>query len=173
MNSRHVAPAAVLLAGILFVVSLMGTAHAQQTVLIGSDYSSADAGRYPLRAVQVDSQGRLVVSSTTADGGTSAIAVKTLCTTVKHATTQVNTTVLNVPADGGLGDRWYVETCNKANNAGTPIITCTGDGQVPTSAVASSGTALEIGDCHTFFTTTPIQCISDTAATQVSTEECK
>lgn len=173
MNSRHVAPAALLLAGILFVLSLMGTAHAQQTVLIGSDYSSADAGRYPLRAVQVDSQGRLVVSSTTADGGTAAIAVKTFCTVPKAATTQVNTAVLNVPADGGLSERWSIRVCNKANNAGTPIVTCTDDGQVPTSLASSSGDALEVGDCATYFTTTPIQCISDTATTQVSSEECK
>lgn len=117
-----------------------------------------------------------LVSSDSSDGGVAVtvgtIQVRTQCVTVKMATTQVNTAVLSVPADGGLDSRWYVKTCNSAKNTGIPILTCTSDGQTPTTAASSSGDALEVGDCAVYYTGTPIRCISDTTATQVTTEEC-
>lgn len=106
------------------------------------------------------------------DGGISVTTDRT-CTTVKMATTQVPTSALVIPADGGLSGRWYERVCNSVRNSGTPIITCTSDGQTPTTAATSSGESLEVGDCATYLTTNDIMCISDTAATQVSSEECQ
>lgn len=156
----------------LFLSLAAFAALAQQSVLItGSDTTTQPDGGI-IRRVQVDAQGRLVLSTSASDGGSSAVATRTTCNALKMATTQVNAAALTVPGDGGLTGRWYVRACNSARNAGTPIVTCTSDGQTPTATSTSSGDALEVSDCVTYYTATPIKCISDTATTQVTTEEC-
>ena len=157
---------------VLFLSLAAFAALAQQSVLItGADTTTQPDGGI-IRRVQVDPQGRLVLSTSAADGGSSAVATRTTCNALKMSTTQVNTAALSVPADGGLSGRWYARICNSARNSGTPVLTCTSDGQTPTALSSSSGDALEVSDCVTYYTATPVKCISDTATTQVTAEEC-
>ncbi len=166
----------VLAVTVLGIAFLAAVAYGQtQSLMLGNDYAT-DGGL--MRRVRVDSLGRIVTtggssggSGTTTDGGV-AITVPG-CSATKQATTQVNLTSLDTPADGGFPGHWYTRVCNSARNSGTPIITCTADGQTPTAASSSSGDALEVSDCVTYLTGATVRCISDTTATQVTTEECR
>lgn len=109
------------------------------------------------------------------DGGISSsttVNVSNTCTTTKSGSTSVGTSATAVPADGGLSGRQWVRLCNSAKNSGVPIVTCTSDGTSPDAGIDSDGEALEVGDCSVYPTSSAITCISDTAATRVSTEEC-
>lgn len=94
------------------------------------------------------------------------------CTTTASKNTTVNLVSTAVPASP-LAGRWFIRVCNSARNSGTPIITCTSDGTTPTTAATSAGEALEVGDCAAYTTGGAVTCISDTAATAVSTWECR
>ncbi len=116
-----------------------------------------------------------IVSPTLSDGGSSsAITVKFLCATVKSGITIVDGgTVASLPADGGLSGRWFIRVCATGKNSGTPMIACTDDGQTPSMAYNGVGESIETSDCRTYYTSNTIQCVSDTALTGVTTEECK
>jgi len=166
----------------LFVLALPATAQ-QSMLMNGADTTTLPDGGI-IRRVQVDPQGRLVVvtTSTLSDGGTSTtsttftdggVAVSVpYCTVSSSKNTTVGTSSTAVPATK-LTDRWYERVCNSARNSGTPIITCTSDGTTPTTASTSAGDSLEVGDCATYTTNSVINCISDTASTAVTSEECK
>ena len=148
-----------------FLTASLASAQ-QQTVIIGND--PTDAG--VLRRVMVDSQGRIVIAGGTTDGGIT-VAVP-YCTTTASKNTTVSTSSTAVPATK-LSGRWMVRVCNSPRNAGTPIVTCTSDGTTPTTASTSAGESLEVSDCATYTTNSTINCISDTASTAVTSEECK
>ena len=116
-----------------------------------------------------------ISTTSAADGGTSTgNAVKFFCNSTRQSTTAVNTTDAGyVPGDGGLAGRWMIRVCNTAKNSGTPIVACTDDGQHPIMSAASGlGETIEVGDCLTYYTNVAIRCVSDTAATYVTAEEC-
>lgn len=115
------------------------------------------------------------IQGTLGDGGTSsAISVKFLCTEVKSGITIVDGgTVANIPADGGLSGRWFIRVCTTGKNSGTPMIACTDDGQTPSMSFNAVGESIETSDCRTYYTPNTIKCVSDTALTGVTTEECK
>lgn len=116
-----------------------------------------------------------IQSGTLSDGGTStAITVKFLCESVKSGITIVDGgTVQNVPADGGLSGRWFIRVCTTGKNSGVPMIACTDDGQTPSMSFNAVGESIETSDCRTYYTPNTIKCVSDTALTGVTTEECK
>lgn len=143
----------------------------QQVSITGTDTTSPsrnDAGI--VRPVSVDNQGRLMLAGGVTDGGVT-IAVP-YCTGTASKNTTVGTSSTAVPASK-LAGRWLVRVCNSPRNSGTPIITCTSDGTTPTAAATSAGDALEVGDCASYTTTNTVNCISDTASTAVTSEECK
>ncbi len=117
----------------------------------------------------------VIAVTTLPDGGvTAAQPVKFFCTTPKSGITIVDGgTVATLPADGGLSGRWFIRVCTTSKNANTPMIACTDDGQTPSIAFNGVGESIVWGDCHTYYTTNAIQCVSDTALTGVTTEECK
>jgi hypothetical protein len=115
-----------------------------------------------------------VTYGTTADGGVIAFPVKFFCNGVKSGTTIVDGgTVANLPADGGLSGRWFIRVCTTGKNSGTPMIACTDDGQTPSMTFDAVGESIETSDCRTYYTPNIIKCVSDTALTAVTTEECK
>lgn len=164
--------------GVLVLV-LGGLAFAQSPVgIYGYDTGTNPDGGI-VRKVQVDSQGRLVTA-----GGSSAVTDAGVtvsvpyCTVTQSRTTSVGLTAVTIPSGGAppatpLAGRWMVRVCNSPRNSGTPTVTCTSDGTTPTATAASSGDALEVGDCATYTTSGTVTCISDTAATYVPSEECK
>ncbi len=100
--------------------------------------------------------------------------MKFLCATSKSGITIVDGgTVANLPADGGLSGRWFIRVCVKGSNPGTPEIACTDDGQTPVIAFNGAGETIESMDCRTYYTPNTIKCVSDTALTGVTTEECQ
>lgn len=154
--------------GLTFGIALSALpASAQSTVVLGADTGTfADGGI--IRRVQVDSQGRLVLSP---NGSLSP----TQCTVSSvHGTTSVGIASTNVPA-AALTNRLYTAICNSPQNAGVPIVKCRADNTAPVMAIANAGDVLEVGDCviYTVSSATNIKCISDTAATYVTTFECK
>jgi hypothetical protein len=116
-----------------------------------------------------------IQSTTLSDGGTTtATTVKFLCADVKSGITIVDGgTVQAVPADGGLSGRWFIRVCATGKNSGTPMIACTQDGQTPSMNFDAVGESIETSDCRTYYTPNTIKCVSDTALTGVTTEECK
>lgn len=164
----------MLAAGVGLVLMALLTASpaaAQQSVLL----NGADTGTFPdggiIRRVQVDSQGRLVIASSGTDGGT-AVSVP-YCSVTRSRTTSVGTSPTAVPADGGLAGRWFIRICNSARNTGVPIITCTSDGTSPDAGLLGDGETIEVDGCNTYTTGTSITCVSDTASTAVTSEECR
>lgn len=71
--------------------------------------------------------------------------------------------------------RRVVTICNSAENAGSPQIKVRIDGTAPVFGSGTPGTVLAKGACATFFIQTAIvpKCIADTAATAVSSIECR
>lgn len=156
---------------VLSVAFTAGLAVAQSPVgIYGYDTATAPDGGV-VRKVKVDPQGRLVtVGGATTDAGVSVTVP--YCTVTQSRTTSVGVAAVVVPTTP-LAGRWSIRICNSSRNAGTPIVTCTSDGTTPTALVSSNGDVLEIGDCATYTTGSAITCISDTAATYVTSEECK
>lgn len=117
----------------------------------------------------------VTIQSVFTDGGSStAVSVKFLCETVKSGISIVDGgTVALLPNDGGLSGRWFIRICTTGKNSGTPMIACTDDGQTPSMAYNGVGESIETSDCRTYYTPNTIRCVSDTALTGVTTEECK
>lgn len=115
------------------------------------------------------------VYTSLADGGISTsvtVNVSNTCTSTRSTNTSVGTSATAVPADGGLSGRQWLRVCNSPRNSGVPIITCTSDGTTPDAGLNGVGEALEVGDCSVYPTSNTVTCISDSAATSVSGEEC-
>lgn len=109
-------------------------------------------------------------TNTVTDAGVSVSVPYCSATASKNTTVGVASTA--VPASP-LAGRWLIRVCNSYRNSGTPIITCTSDGTTPTAASSSAGDTLGVGDCAQYTTGSVINCISDTASTAVTSEECK
>lgn len=118
-----------------------------------------------------DSTGTLL-----ADGGFAlSVAVTSTassCAATQSTNTSVGTTPTAVPASP-LANRSWARICNKSRNSGTPIVTCTDDLTNPDAGINGKGEDLEVGDCAVYNTNTQVTCISDTASTSVSSEECR
>lgn len=160
----------VVAAVALLVVALPATAQ-QSMLMNGADTTTLPDGGI-IRRVQVDPQGRLVVSPTASTDAGVTVTVP-YCVTSRSSATSVGTSAVTVPADGGLAGRWMVRVCNSARNSGNPIVTCATGGATPDAGLLADGEALEVGDCAAYTTGDAVTCISDTAATAVSTWECR
>lgn len=118
----------------------------------------------------------VVISGTVSVGPTTDAGLNITvpyCTATRSSSVSVGTSVVTVPADGGLAGRWMVRVCNSPRNSGVPIITCATGGATPDAGLLADGEALEVGDCASYTTGGAVTCISDTAATAVSTWECR
>ncbi len=150
--------------GLLAVFLLAGIGFAQTRVLI----QGADTDSTPniVKNVSVDSQGRLKVTSS---GGSTS---PTVCLSSASKNVTVGTTATQAPATA-LTNRWTLTVCNSLRNAGSPLVTCSLTG-TPTTAATSAGTVLAPGDCIKYDLASGVNplCISDTASTAVTTEEC-
>lgn len=94
------------------------------------------------------------------------------CSVTASKNTTVGTSSTAVPSSP-LAGRWFIRICNSARNSGVPIVTCTSDGTTPTTALTSAGESLEVGDCANYTSGGVVNCISDTASTAVTSEECR
>lgn len=99
------------------------------------------------------------------------------CTILTQTVVSVGVAAVAVPASAQPG-RASVEICVSAENAGSPKVKCLVDPAVgkPAMGVTEKGHVLQAGGvaCVTYpvDSTHPISCISDTAATAVTTSEC-
>lgn len=166
---NHVRASLAFLAVLLVFLPLL--AQGQQAVLInGYDVDTTDAGT--TRRVRVDSTGRLLVVTGSADGGSSTAVQSTFnCNQRAQTVASVGTTAVTISTT--LATRWYTRVCNSVENPGIPVVKCRDDGVSPVLGVANAGEALNTGDCVTYYTVVPIRCIADTAATAVSQSECQ
>ncbi len=73
-----------------------------------------------------------------------------------------------------LTNRMYIELCNSLQNSGNPIVKCRVDGTPPVAAATNVGDVLGIGDCIRYTVAAGVVplCISDAAATYVTSFEC-
>lgn len=172
MKLSHVLVAAALTLAASTVSTL---ALAQAPVLL---YASEDAGVKGTNVpVRVDSQGRLIISNPgggggggtlTVDGGIPTFPVSCNAASV-HGYTSVGTSATAVPATAATG-RLYTRVCLSLEASGTPLVKCRTDG---TPAFGTTpGEVLSVGDCVTY-TTPSISCIANSAATPVSSFECR
>jgi len=143
----------------------------QQAIMVGSDTTTQPDGGF-LRRVQVDPQGRILVASTSVDGGTTTYTTA-IFACASRAQTVTSVGVAAVTLTTSLASRWAARICNSAENAGTPLVKCRDDNTNPVMGIANAGEVLEVGDCVTYYTTVGIRCISDTAATAVTQAECQ
>lgn len=165
MCNRHhlILPFLALLA----IVAIPWSALAQTQVTI---YGVVDGGRPGVvRPVAVDSNGRLLSNVSISP---SPFATTTVCSATAEDVTSVGTTAVATPA-AQLASRTTVLICNSLQNTGNPLVKCRSDG-VPIMASGNAGQVLSVGDCITYRITDAVtpQCISDTAATQVTSLEC-
>lgn len=165
MNRLHA------LAVLLFALALCTPLALAQTstYILGVD-TGTDGGFPPTRRVQVDSTGRLVLGPS---GLVSTTPVACTASSV-NSSTSVGVASVSTPA-AALAARLYTLVCNSPQNAGVPLVKCRADGTSPVMAIGNPGEVLEVGDCvvYTLSAGTDIKCISDTAATYVTTFECK
>ncbi len=94
------------------------------------------------------------------------------CVTVVETVTSVGVTATPVPASAQTA-RKIVLICNSTENAGVPKVKCRADGTNPIIGSGTAGQTLGVGDCILYSTHAVVNCISDTAATAVSSSECK
>lgn len=162
------------IATVFTLLLLGGVALAQQqSLMLGADTTTQPDGGI-LRRVQVDPQGRMVVTGISvnlADAGLTTGPVTYACTSRSQSVTSVGVAASTLPT--ALASRWMVRVCNSAENSGAPMVKCRDDGSNPTMGIANAGEVLEVGDCATYYTPVGIRCISDTAATAVTQAECE
>lgn len=110
--------------------------------------------------------------TTAADSGISVTQQQ--CGAMTNAITSVGVAAVNTPASQ-LSGRMFITLCNSLQNAGTPLVKCRTDGTAPVMAATNAGDVLGIGDCITYPISSSVvpSCISDTAATYVTSFECK
>lgn len=118
------------------------------------------------------------LSSTAVDGGPDFVQMG-LCASAAsdgglvHQNTVTGVAAVTTPANQNAG-RVYVVLCNSLQNSGQPLVKCRVDGTTPVMAATNAGDVLGVGDCaqYAIGPTVVPQCISDTAATNVTSYEC-
>lgn len=156
--------------GLVFALALSVFALAQTKVQL----QGTDTAVTPnlLRNVVVDSQGRLIISAGSTDGGTTS-ALPTYpapCGTLTDSTVSLTAGVVNSYGDGSA--RW-ARVCNSLRNTGNPLVTCTVGSTVPTTDATSVGDVLAPGDClYMGNMPTPMRCIGDTTGTVLNYTKC-
>lgn len=110
-------------------------------------------------------------TATSTDAGVSVTVP--YCSVSRSSIVSVGTSASTVPVDGGLAGRWMVRVCNSIRNTGIPTVTCATGGVTPDAGLLGDGESLQPGDCAVYTTGGAVSCISDTAATAVSTWECR
>lgn len=154
-----------LLVTLIIAVPMLVLAQ-QEVRIIGTDSNSN------MPAVLTDAQGRLIVS--TGSGGSAVATVPFPCLAIanSHKVTSVGLVAVSVPS-AVAGNRQFVRLCNSAENSGIPNVKCRNDGSDPVMGIANAGEVLSVGDCATYGGDAGVRCISDTAATAVTTYECQ
>lgn len=145
--------------GLVFALALSVFALAQTKVQL----QGTDTAVTPnlLRNVVVDSQGRLIISAGSTDGGTTS-ALPTYpasCRDTRQVPVTLSAGVVTAFSTSGL--QW-LRVCNSLRNSGNPLITCASDSHAPTTANTSYGDVLAPGDCVTVpANPNGLNCISD------------
>lgn len=95
------------------------------------------------------------------------------CGTRDEKVTSVGVAAGNTPSTQ-LADRYYIQLCVSLEETGNPLVKCTVDGVDPAIGEANPGDTLRIGSCVTYAVAAGVvpRCISDTAATAVTSYEC-
>jgi len=96
-----------------------------------------------------------------------------LCGTPAEKITSVGVTAVSTPSSQ-LANRRVITLCNSPENPGSPKVKCRIDGVTPVMGNTNPGDVLTISSCITYpisASVTP-SCISDTAATAVTSIEC-
>lgn len=99
------------------------------------------------------------------------------CLLIRHTVVSVGVTPVAVPTSGQLNRR-YVEVCVSAENSGSPKVKCAVDPAAlkPAMGLSEPGDVLQTGalPCISYGvdSTHIVWCVSDTAATAVTTNEC-
>lgn len=96
------------------------------------------------------------------------------CFSPTHSITSVGVASGACPASQLTGRRFIV-FCNSPENTGTPKIKIVIDGSTPVMGKTNIGDVLAVGDCITYVigSGTVPNCISDTAATALTSLECR
>lgn len=150
----------------LVVTVLTFVAHAQTTTVVNQGKPGTQ-GPWP------------VTFSFAPDGGGAIPVYSMICKQADndggtlHKLVTVSGTAVNVPTASATG-RVYVEICNSLQNTGNPSVKCRADGVAPVMAAGNAGTVLGLGDCVQFAASpyNVVQCIADTANTNVTSYEC-
>ncbi len=117
--------------------------------------------------------------STTYDGGNPSAATGVICNKTiadggsPQQVTAVGLIAVPVPASASPG-RYYMTVCNSTENSGTPQVKCLYNGVAPVMGKTTKGDVLGLSDCWRFdiSSNNVLECISDTAATAVTSDEC-
>lgn len=113
------------------------------------------------------------VSVTGVIPGASVPVTPAQCVLSANKNTSVGVASTTTPA-AQLAARRYIVFCNSLQNAGNPLVKCRTDGVAPVMAATNPGDVLGVGDCILYpitAATIPL-CISDAAATNVTSWEC-
>lgn len=160
-------------AAVLCTSLLVGAVALAQSLVKADQGKPGNQGPWPVTVVSGGG------GSTVYDGGNpTAVTGVTCSSTIADAgspqqVTAVGVTAVAVPAQASL-NRFYMTVCNSIENSGTPQVKCLYNGVAPVMGKTTKGDVLGVGDCWRFdiSTSNTLECISDTAATAVSSDEC-
>lgn len=113
------------------------------------------------------------------DGGTPEAVTDVICNAVlpdagsPQQVTSVGVSATPVPVIPAA-TRYYITVCNSSENTGTPLVKCLYNNVSPVMGIANNGDVLGVSDCwkYPITGTNQLKCISDTASTAVTSNEC-
>ncbi len=110
---------------------------------------------------------------TVTSGGGTVPTYPAVCTTRANKVTSVGVAAGNTPSTQ-LASRYYVQLCVSQEETANPLVKCRADGSDPAIGEATPGDTLRAGDCVMYAVAAGVvpRCISDTAATAVTSWEC-
>lgn len=165
---------------ILFVLAALLAAGAAlaQTVIKADQGKPGNQGPWP---VTISGGASFTISGAVSIDGGLVATVPAQCRAAQldggstQRVTSVGTSATNVPATGASSaTRYYMTVCNSSENSGTPLVKCLYNAATPVMGVANPGPVLGVSDCWLFpiAGVNQLKCISDTASTAVTSDEC-
>lgn len=159
---------------ILVVSFLAALVAAAQSTMIVNQGAPGNQGPWKVTCTNCSSGGSDAGTTVniTFDGGFIGQVTPIYCSTSSvNAVTSVGTSSTATPAATATA-RVSILVCNSLENTGVPLVKCRDDNTAVALGVGNPGEAINPGDCIMYNSKVGVRCISNTAATAVSTFEC-
>ncbi len=174
-------------AAVGLVLLLVGAVAGAQQLVKADQGRPGNQGPWPVSIIGFEFDGGITFTGGSIvvkgpDGGAAVIqgtVSGSICNAVlidagaPQQVTSVGVAATLVPAQP-TANRYYVTVCNSSENSGTPQVKCLYNNVSPVMGITNPGDVLGVGDCWRFDIagSNQLKCISDTASTAVTSDEC-